>query len=100
MSELVSVRTAAQKVGVSTTTIRKYVKSGKIPGYRVGDRVFRVSLNDVTKMLLAPVGGDQTSAVADAKVGEHIEKLLTEAPPLCDEQRARIAALITAGGGA
>lgn len=34
------------------------------------------------------------------KLEEHIRRVVAEAPPLTDEQRDRIAALLRAGGGA
>ena len=34
------------------------------------------------------------------KLEEHVARVVAEAPPLTDEQRERIAALLRAGGGA
>lgn len=36
-------------------------------------------------------------ALAEAKIVEYVEKVVASAPPLSDEQRNRIAALIRAG---
>lgn len=38
--------------------------------------------------------------LAAAKIADYVEKIIAEAPPLTDEQRDRIAALLRAGGGA
>ncbi len=35
-----------------------------------------------------------------ARLHDHVAKVVAEAPPLTDEQRARIAALLQAGGAA
>jgi hypothetical protein len=35
--------------------------------------------------------------LAEAKIADYIEKVVAEAPPLTDEQRDRIAALLRAG---
>lgn len=40
------------------------------------------------------------AALAAAKIEAAIQKALAEAPPLTDEQRARLARLLTADGGA
>jgi hypothetical protein len=37
--------------------------------------------------------------LAEAKIVDYIEKIISEAPPLTDEQRDRIAGLLRAGGG-
>jgi hypothetical protein len=39
-------------------------------------------------------------ATPTATFSEHVQKVLAEAPPLTDEQRNRIAALLRVGGGA
>lgn len=35
-----------------------------------------------------------------ARLAEHVERVVAQAPPLTPEQRDRIAALLTTGGGA
>jgi len=36
---------------------------------------------------------------AEAQLAEHIQQVVAKAPPLSDEQRGRLAALLTASGG-
>jgi hypothetical protein len=38
--------------------------------------------------------------LAEAKIADHVERVLATAPPLSDEQAQRIAALLLAGGAA
>ena len=38
---------AADYLGVTTRTIRRYIAEGRIAAYRVGDRLIRVDMGDV-----------------------------------------------------
>jgi excisionase family DNA binding protein len=46
-----SVGDAAARVGVSTKTIRRWIASGQLAGYRMGPRLLRVDPDDVDRML-------------------------------------------------
>ena len=46
-----SVSEAAARVGVSTKTIRRWIASGQLAGYRMGPRLLRVDPDDVDAML-------------------------------------------------
>jgi excisionase family DNA binding protein len=46
-----SVGDAAARVGVSTKTVRRWIASGQLPGYRMGPRLLRVDPDDVDRML-------------------------------------------------
>jgi excisionase family DNA binding protein len=46
-----SVGDAAARVGVSTKTVRRWIASGQLNGYRIGSRLLRVHPNDVDAML-------------------------------------------------
>ena len=46
-----SVANAAARVGVSTKTVRRWIASGQLAGYRVGARLLRVDPDDVDQML-------------------------------------------------
>jgi len=46
-----SVANAAARVGVSTKTVRRWIASGQLAGYRVGARLLRVDPDDVDRML-------------------------------------------------
>ena len=43
-TKLVSIQDAAKYFGISDRTIRRYIASGLIAGYRVGPRLIRVDL--------------------------------------------------------
>lgn len=47
---LTSVQAAADYADVSTRSIRRWIASGLIPGYRVGPRLVKVDLNDLDKL--------------------------------------------------
>lgn len=51
---LESIPNAAQYVGVNPRTIRRWIASGHITGYRAGPRLIRVDLNEIDVML-API---------------------------------------------
>lgn len=46
-TRLTSVAKAAVIVDVSPRTIRRWISLGKLPGYRVGARLLKVSMDDV-----------------------------------------------------
>lgn len=51
-----TVKQAADRVGVHVMTMRRYLAQGKVRGYRVGEVIIRIhedSLDD----LITPVGG-------------------------------------------
>jgi excisionase family DNA binding protein len=48
----ISMSEAAQRIGVDTQTIRKYIAEGRLPAYRLGDRVIRLNVEDVEALLI------------------------------------------------
>lgn len=58
MTELLSLRHAADRLGVHVGTFRAWVRSGQVPAYRVGGRFARVSWDEVLRALRT---GDQPS---------------------------------------
>ncbi|HID85803.1 MAG TPA: DNA-binding protein [Anaerolineae bacterium] len=53
--ELLSVREAADFLGLSVSTIRRYIRDGRLPAYRVaGERLLRIKRSDL-EALLDPV---------------------------------------------
>lgn len=61
---LVTVEEAAAYVRCAPRTIRRYVSSGAIAGFRVGPRMLRVDLNEVDAMLrpIPTAGGGPSAA--------------------------------------
>ncbi len=52
---------AAEYLGVSTKTIRRYIAAGRLTAYRTGPRLIRVDLADVDALLQrVPTAGDVT----------------------------------------
>jgi excisionase family DNA binding protein len=49
---LASITEAAEYVGVSPKTLRRYIASGRITGYRTGPRLIRVDLTELDAVLL------------------------------------------------
>lgn len=50
---LESLQEAAERLGVSVSTIRRLVADGKLTGYRLGSRILRVRPEEVDKTLQA-----------------------------------------------
>jgi len=46
-----SVADAAARVGVSTKTVRRWIASGQLAGYRIGPRLLRVDPDEFDRML-------------------------------------------------
>ena len=47
----VGITEAAEYLGVNPRTIRRYVESGRISGYRVGPRLIKVDLDDIDALI-------------------------------------------------
>lgn len=48
---LMTIADAAERLGVSTKTIRKRIATGELPAYRIGPRAIRVDQDDVDRLL-------------------------------------------------
>jgi excisionase family DNA binding protein len=83
VSHAVSIREFAKFNGVCESTIRRMIRSGQLPAYRIGS-VFRIPLRTLETMQR---GGYEHA----------LERLIADAPPLTDEQRNRISALLRVG---
>lgn len=51
-----SMQQAADHIGVTTRTIRQMITDGKVRGYRINARLYRVDLNEIDAAL-QPFGG-------------------------------------------
>ena len=61
--QLRSVAEAAAIADVSARTIRRWIASGLLPGYRVGPRLVKVDLADLDQLARRiPSGGDPRTA--------------------------------------
>jgi excisionase family DNA binding protein len=57
--ERVSIAAAAEHLGVSERSIRRWIAEGLLPAYRVGPTLIRLDLDDVDKLARRiPTGGD------------------------------------------
>lgn len=55
--KLVSLSVAAEHADVSPRTIRRYLATGSLSGYRVGPRLIKVDLDELDRMMTR-MGGD------------------------------------------
>ena len=49
--ELVSIPRAAEHLGISEKSVRRYISQGRLTGYRLGKRLIRVDLAEVDSAL-------------------------------------------------
>lgn len=56
-----SIAEAAEHIGTSERTVRRYIADGRLTGYRVGPRLIRVDLDELDN-LLRPI---PTASTAD-----------------------------------
>lgn len=55
----------AEEIGVTPVTVRNWIKTGKLPGMRVGGRLF-IRRDDLDRFLSGPVyPGDKEAAAGD-----------------------------------
>ncbi len=57
---LMSIADAAERLDCTPRTVRRYISTGTLRGYRVGPRLIRVDLNELDAMLrpIPTVGND------------------------------------------
>jgi excisionase family DNA binding protein len=60
----VSLADAAEHVGVTTRTLRRWIAAGTLPAYRVGPRLVRVNLDDLEELMrpIAAAAGKRRQA--------------------------------------
>jgi excisionase family DNA binding protein len=51
-----SLNSAAEYAGVHVATIRRWISTGRLTGYRLGPRLIKVDLDQIDAML-QPIGG-------------------------------------------
>lgn len=84
-----TVQSAADKLGVSTRTLHRYIADGKLLAYRVGDGRLRFRTSDLDA-LVNPARVDPLDAA--------VERVVAAAPTLTPTQRDRLAALLHSPG--
>jgi excisionase family DNA binding protein len=59
MANKISMSAAGDYLGVDKRTVQRLIATGKLPAYRVGNKLVRIDIDDLEKML-KPVlpGGD------------------------------------------
>jgi excisionase family DNA binding protein len=100
-----SLAKAARYADCTERTLYNHIKAGEITGYKVG-RVYRIDLNEIDEWISRDRKTDDPKMLAAkrdvraSRAEEYIRQLVAEAPPLTEDQRARIAALLRSGGAA
>ncbi|OCB38763.1 hypothetical protein A5675_15350 [Mycobacterium malmoense] len=56
MSKKISMQEAADTYAVSTSTIRRYIATGRLTAYRVGPRMIRLDADQLERELVGPIG--------------------------------------------
>jgi excisionase family DNA binding protein len=75
LPEIISVDEAAEYLGISTWTMRNHLKSGLVPGVKIGRRWFINAshladvLNGSSRSSAAPLGVSPTPPMADTRPG-------------------------------
>jgi excisionase family DNA binding protein len=49
MGQKLTVRQAAERMGISARLVRRLIASGQLPAYRVGTKVIRIDSDDLRK---------------------------------------------------
>jgi excisionase family DNA binding protein len=54
-AKLITIAAAAERYGVHHATVRRWIASGKIKGYKIGPRVVRVDPVEMEAALIRPL---------------------------------------------
>jgi excisionase family DNA binding protein len=95
VDELLTQQQAAELLKVTVPTVRSMIDRAELRAYRAGPRAVRIRRSDLDS-ILTPIESDSaTPAMTEAaRLENYIEKVLSKAPPLSDEQRTRLAELL------
>jgi excisionase family DNA binding protein len=58
VAEFCSIGEAADYLAVTERSVRRYIAEGKIPGYRVGEKLVRLRFEDVAALVVRIPTGD------------------------------------------
>lgn len=103
---LVSLQEAVDLGYGGYSTLRRYCFNGTLDAVRVGRRI-RIKLSDL-EALGEPLAADQDGGsstpaspnMVDQSVIEWAQRMAATAPPMTDEQAAKIVAILRGGGSA
>jgi len=65
--DLLTLAEAARMLKVSTVTLRRWIKQGRLPAYHVGPRKVRIRRSDLTKAF-SPTYQEEVSAVQESSI--------------------------------
>lgn len=84
--KLITIRDVCDRYGLSDKTIRRKIKSGQLPAYRVGDRLLKLDPAQVEQALVRRANNNDFES--------YIEKVLSAAPRLTADQADRLRVLL------
>lgn len=90
-----TVDQTAQYLGVSSPTIRNWIRAGKLPAYRFGPRLLRIDPADIAA-LARPAVETAEEAPESAALAEYVQRIVDDAPALTAEQRDKLAVALRA----
>lgn len=62
----VPLSAAAPRAGVSVSTLRRWIREGRLPAVRVGDKAIRVSIADIDALTRPVVDGGSAGSAFQA----------------------------------
>ncbi len=86
-AELLTVAEAAKVLRVSTVTLHRWLKAGRLPAYHVGPKAVRIRRGDL-KTVVTPVAGGEVMPMTEAQP-VRIHTSLDTIKPMTDEQQRR-----------
>jgi excisionase family DNA binding protein len=91
-ADLLTIAEAARWLRVSTVTLHRWLKTGRLPAYRIGPRAVRIRREDLMRMV-TPTTPEEARAAAEPQS----PAVQATVRPLTDEEKRRtLAALATA----
>jgi excisionase family DNA binding protein len=69
LARWVTIAAAAQRLGLSSKSIRRRIADGTLPAYRVGPRLIRLDLLDVDRLMLRPIPAARAARDMPASAG-------------------------------
>lgn len=84
--QLLSITEAAQLGIASYSTLRNWIRSGRLPATRIGERIVRIRRSDLEALREPAARAAVTMPTPDDELDDAVRRVVADAPALSDRQ--------------